>query len=143
MAVPVPVMVLAIGIWAWGTMRYARRHRTVPSEGDLPNQAISGRHAAVLVTTWPGLPRSSSASSSSGWGFEQMAGVFLGLGLAAGVIGGLGIEGTCAAFVEGFGSMSYAVLMIGVARGVFVVSTRGTSWTRSSTSSSRRSRSCR
>jgi uncharacterized ion transporter superfamily protein YfcC len=52
----------------------------------------------------------------------------------AGVIGGLGIEGTCAAFVEGFGSMSYAVLMIGVARGVFVSSTRGTSWTRSSTS---------
>ncbi|HEV8396336.1 MAG TPA: hypothetical protein VGQ37_18775 [Vicinamibacterales bacterium] len=120
-----PVMVLAIGIWAWGTMRHARRTRTTPSEEGLPNQALSGRHAAVLVTTVAGFATFIFGVIQFGWGFEQMAGVFLGLGLVAGVMGGLGIEGTCAAFVEGFGSMSYAVLMIGVARGVFVVLDQG------------------
>jgi len=121
----VPVMVLAIALWAWGTMRYARRNRTVPSEADLPNMALSGRHAAVLVTTVAAFATFIFGVIQFGWGFEQMAGVFLGLGLLAGLIGGLGIEGTCAAFVDGFGSMSYAVLMIGVARGVFVVLDQG------------------
>ena len=120
-----PAMVLAIGIWAWGTMRHARRTRTAPSDGDLPSQALSGRHSAVLVTTAAAFALFIFGVIQFGWGFEQMAGVFLGLGLVAGVIGGLGIEGTCAAFVEGFGSMSYAVLMIGVARGVFVVLDQG------------------
>jgi uncharacterized ion transporter superfamily protein YfcC len=120
-----PVMVLAIGIWAWGTMRHARRTRTTPSEEDFPNQALSGRHAAVLVTTVAGFATFIFGVIQFGWGFEQMAGVFLGLALVAGMMGGLGIEGTSAAFVEGFGSMSYAVLMIGVARGVFVVLDQG------------------
>jgi NAD(P)-dependent dehydrogenase (short-subunit alcohol dehydrogenase family) len=79
----------------------------------------------VLVTTVAAFATFIFGVIQFGWGFEQMAGVFLGLGLVAGVIGGLGIEGTCAAFVEGFGSMSYAVLMIGVARGVFVVLDQG------------------
>jgi uncharacterized ion transporter superfamily protein YfcC len=60
-----------------------------------------------------------------GWGFEQMAGVFLALGLAAGVIGGLSIAGTFQALSEGFATMSLAALLIGVARGVFVVLDEG------------------
>ena len=121
----VPVMILALAIWAWGTMRHARRTRTAPSEGDLPDAALSGRHAAVLAVTVAAFATFIYGVIQFGWGFEQMAGVFLGLGVVAGLIGGLGIEGTCAAFVDGFGSMSYAVLMIGVARGVFVVLDQG------------------
>src|SRR5215510_12783181 len=48
------VLVLAIAIWAWGTMRYARRNKTAPSEGEVQEQALSGRHAAVLVATVAG-----------------------------------------------------------------------------------------
>ena len=120
-----PVMVLAIVIWAWGTMRYARRTRTVGSEAEMPSETLSGRHGAVLVATALAFATFIYGVIRFGWGFEQMAGVFLALGLVAGVIGGLGIEGTCAAFVDGFASMSYAVLMIGVARGVFVVLDQG------------------
>jgi uncharacterized ion transporter superfamily protein YfcC len=120
-----PVMVLAIAIWALGTMRHARRTRTAPADGDLPNQELRGRHGAVLAVTIAAFATFIFGVIQFGWGFEQMAGVFLGLGLVAGVIGGLGIEGTSAAFVDGFGSMSYAVLMIGVARGVFVVLDQG------------------
>jgi uncharacterized ion transporter superfamily protein YfcC len=120
-----PVLVLAIVIWAWATMRYARRTKTAPSEGDVHEHALSGRHAAVLAATVAGFATFIFGVIRFGWGFEQMAGVFFGLGIVAGVLGGLGIEGTCAAFVDGFGSMSYAVLMIGVARGVFVVLDQG------------------
>jgi uncharacterized ion transporter superfamily protein YfcC len=120
-----PVMVLALAIWAWGTMRHARRTRTVASESDLPNQPLSGRHAAVLTATVATFAILIYGVIQFGWGFEHMAGLFLGLALAAGVIGGLAIEGTCVAFAEGFAAMSYAALMIGVARGVFVVLDQG------------------
>jgi len=120
-----PVMVLALAIWAWGTMRYARRTKTAPSETAIAEERLSGRHGAVLVTTAAAFAIFIFGVIQFGWGFEQMAGVFLGLGLVAGLAGGLGVEGTCAAFVDGFASMSYAVLMIGVARGVFVVLDQG------------------
>jgi uncharacterized ion transporter superfamily protein YfcC len=120
-----PVMVGAITIWAWGTVRYARRAKIAPADDGLPDQTLSGRHTAVLVATIAAFAIFIFGVIEYGWGFEQMAGVFLGLGLAAGLIAGLGIEGTCVAFVAGFASMSYAVLMIGVARGVFVVLDQG------------------
>jgi uncharacterized ion transporter superfamily protein YfcC len=121
-----PVMVLAIAIWAWGTMRYAKRTKTAPAADDaLQAAALGGRHAAVLAATAAAFATFIFGVIQFGWGFEQMGGVFLGLAIAAGLLGGLGIEGTCVAFVEGFASMSYAVLMIGVARGVFVVLDQG------------------
>ncbi len=43
------------------------------------------------------------------------------MGVAAGVIGRLGITGTAEAFVEGFKSMAFAALLIGFARGIYVV----------------------
>ena len=120
-----PVMALALAIWAWGTMRHARRARTAASGADLPNDSLSGRHAAVLLATLATFATLIYGVIQFGWSFEHMAGLFLGLALVAGLIGGLGVEGTCIAFADGFGAMSYAVLMIGVARGVFVVLDQG------------------
>ena len=56
-----------------------------------------------------------------GWDFEQMAAVFFLMGVAAGLIGGLGPSGTAEAFVEGFSSMAFAALLIGFARAILVV----------------------
>jgi len=54
-----------------------------------------------------------------------MAAVFLALGILAGVIGGLSVAGTFHALTEGFAAMSMAAILIGVARGVFVVLDEG------------------
>ncbi|HWB30424.1 MAG TPA: hypothetical protein VG736_07985 [Vicinamibacterales bacterium] len=120
------VLVIAMAIWAWGTMRYAKRIRTSATEDAVVVTApLNGRHAAVLAATIAAFTTFVVGVLHFGWDFEQMAGVFLGLGLAAGLLGGLGIEGTSRAFVDGFRAMSYAALMIGVARAVFVVLDQG------------------
>jgi uncharacterized ion transporter superfamily protein YfcC len=120
------VLAIAMVIWTWGTMRHARRIKTAGADdGTLAAAPLSGRHAAVLVATIAAFTAFIVGVLHFGWGFEQMAGVFLGLGLAAGLLGGLGVEGTCNAFVDGFSAMSYAALMIGVARGVFIVLDQG------------------
>jgi uncharacterized ion transporter superfamily protein YfcC len=56
-----------------------------------------------------------------GWEFDQMSGLFLLLGIGAGMVGGLGLAGTAAALADGFRSMAYAGMLIGFARGIFVV----------------------
>ena len=47
------------------------------------------------------------------------------MGVAAGLIGGLGPGGTARAFVTGFTSMAYAAMLIGFARAIFVVLDQG------------------
>jgi uncharacterized ion transporter superfamily protein YfcC len=56
-----------------------------------------------------------------GWDFDQMAALFLLMGMAAGFAGGLGLDGTVDAFVDGFRGMAYAGVLIGVSRAVYLV----------------------
>jgi uncharacterized ion transporter superfamily protein YfcC len=55
------------------------------------------------------------------WDFDQMAALFVLLGLVAGAVGGLGVKGTSDAFVEGVRGMAFAALVIGMARAIYVV----------------------
>ena len=59
--------------------------------------------------------------SRLGWGFVEMAAVFFVMGVVAGLVGRLGINGTADAFVEGFRAMAFAALLIGFARAIYVV----------------------
>ncbi len=60
-----------------------------------------------------------------GWDFNQMTALFFLMGIAIGLLGRLGIKGTSDAFVDGFRSMAYAAMIIGFARGIFVVLEEG------------------
>ena len=120
------VLVPALAMWAWATMRHARRTRTAPEAGALlPADAFTTRHAIVLAATVGAFATFVFGVIQYGWGFEEMAAVFLALGIVAGVIGGLSVGGTFQALTEGFAAMSMAAILIGVARGVFVVLDEG------------------
>jgi uncharacterized ion transporter superfamily protein YfcC len=120
------VFVPAVAFWTWATIRHARRTRTaVEGPAAAPAETMTRRHGLVLATTVAAFTIFVVGIIELGWGFEEMAAVFLALGLAAGVIGGLSIAGTFQAFAEGFSTMSLAAILIGVARGVFVVLDQG------------------
>ena len=73
--------------------------------------------------------RASSCSSSGcceyHWDFDQLSAVFFIMGVVAGLLGGLRVNGTADAFVEGFRGMAFAALLIGFARGIYVVLDEG------------------
>jgi uncharacterized ion transporter superfamily protein YfcC len=122
----VAVLVPAVAMWAWATMRYARRNRTAPETSAMADVGpLTRRHLLVLVTTVTGFATFVFGVIVLGWGFEEMGGVFLLMGLAAGLAGGFSIAGTFEALLEGFTSMTVAAMLIGVARGVFVVLDEG------------------
>jgi uncharacterized ion transporter superfamily protein YfcC len=56
-----------------------------------------------------------------GWYFNELSAGFFLAGMAAGVIGGLGLTGTARAYLEGMQSLLPAAVMVGVARSITVV----------------------
>ena len=122
-------LALALGLWIWGTMRHAARTRTAPSAPRetrvAPSGQLDSRHGFVLllvVVTFAGFVY---GVLRLGWDFEHMAALFFVMGVAAGLIGGLRVTGTAAAFAEGFGAMASAALLIGFARAIYVVMNDG------------------
>lgn len=124
------VLAVALIVWIWGVMRYARVHRgqtlvekanihhlESPHEGGLtPVQTtiIMLIVAAAFTMFIVGLVRFE-------WGFDELSAIFLTMGVASGLVGGLGVSGTADAFVDGFKEMAFAALLIGFSRGIYVV----------------------
>jgi uncharacterized ion transporter superfamily protein YfcC len=60
-----------------------------------------------------------------GWGFNELSAGFVIAGIAAGLIGRLGMQGTVAAYLEGMQSLLPAAMLIGIARSISVVLSDG------------------
>lgn len=141
----VAVLLPALAIWIGGTVRYARQAgaslRDDPGAGDAGAQALRASdrppQRRLGETPLPAEPNGLSARLGIvlaivsvafvafiygvirlHWAFEQMTAVFFAMGVLAGLIGGLGVNGTARAFVEGFQAMALAALLIGFARGI-------------------------
>ncbi len=122
----VAFLVAALGLWLGGMMRYAARTRIKPEAAELEEAGPIGWRDGVIVT----LVLASFAVLVLGimrfdWEFDQMSALFFTMGAAAGMVGGLGVDGTAEAFVEGFRSMAFAGLLIGFARAIYVVLEQG------------------
>ena len=115
-------LILALALWIGMTMRYASRERLEPEliedSGDVGIDAkdwvIFGLVAATFTVLVVGLLR-------WGWDFNQLSAAFFIMGVAVGLLAGMGLTGTAEAYVRGFRSMAYAALLIGFARAIFVV----------------------
>jgi uncharacterized ion transporter superfamily protein YfcC len=115
--------------WIWGTQRHAKRAAAAApvsaAEGSWDPEpepmAMRGGSLVILLLVAAAFTVFILGVLRWDWGFEQMTAVFFSMGIAAGLIGGLGASGTALAFVEGFQAMAFAALLIGFARAIFVV----------------------
>jgi uncharacterized ion transporter superfamily protein YfcC len=120
------VMIPALGIWVWGTMRYAARHRVPATVDELEDHAgLSLRHVLTLAAVVATFVLYVYGAVRYSWGFDEMSALFLLMGIAVGLVGGLGVTGTSHAFVDGFRAMAFAAMVVGVARAIFVVLDQG------------------
>ena len=120
-------LLIALGLWIWGTMRYAARNR-VPAEAlalDHPGEKMGWRLDLILVMVVGGLAMLPIGLNVLGWGFDELSALFFILGAAAGLLAGMGIGGTSEAFGEGFRQMAVAALLIGFAKAISVVLDEG------------------
>ena len=117
---------LALAIWIGATIRYARKTRTVgAAEIVETSEPVGTRDGLVLGLVIVTFAIFIVGVMKYGWDFDQMSALFFIMGVLAGVIGGLGVNGTANAFVEGFRSMAFAGMLIGFARAIYVVAAQG------------------
>lgn len=55
------------------------------------------------------------------WGYNEMSALFLVLGLTAGIIGKLGVNGTSKAYATGFQEMAFSAVIVGLARSLYLI----------------------
>lgn len=115
-------LALALVIWTAGTLRYAARTRVAAEAAELGEvQLPSGRDGAILLLVLATFAMFVYGTLALGWGFNEMAALFFAMGVVVGLLGGLGVDGTVAAHIRGFGEMAFAGLLIGFAKAIFVV----------------------
>lgn len=119
-------LAVALAFWIWSLTRYA--HRTGVEREAVPEDEVTGldlRRAIVLLLVIAAFVLLVIGIVKFGWDFDQLAAVFFVMGLAAGVTGRLGVNGTAEAFVEGFKGMAYAAMLIGFARAIYLIMEQG------------------
>jgi uncharacterized ion transporter superfamily protein YfcC len=119
------VMALALAVWIGWTWRHALKTRRPPEASDTATASLDAGMAVVLGIVLVTFVVFVYGVIRLGWDFDQMAALFFAMGLVAGLTGGLGSGGTAQAFVNGFGSMAYAAMLIGFARAIFVALDQG------------------
>ena len=119
------VMGIALAIWIGWTWRRAIRTRQPPDVEDVSARSLPLRTWTVLAIVIATFVVFIYGVMRLGWDFDQMSALFFAMGLVAGFAGGLGAGGTAQAFVNGFGSMAYAAMLIGFARAIFIALDQG------------------
>ena len=135
-------------LWTGWTMRYATRTGSKGSKGsrgsrgskgaegsnplnlshprNLSNPSnLSWRHLIILALVLAPMAAYVYGAVRLGWGFNELSAAFLIGGLAAGLVGGFGIERTVLVYLDGMQSMLPAALMVGVARSISLVLEEG------------------
>lgn len=130
------LLLLAVTFWIGATMRYAvRTRRFGPCEatsatedaadtgepGAADARKLTRRDVVILGLVVATFGVVGVGLLRWGWGFDELSALFFIMGVVAGFVGRLGIEGTARAFVRGFRDMAYAALLVGFARAIFVV----------------------
>ena len=116
------MLVVALAFWIVWTMRYAARTRTAPV-GDAVDVSVrfDPRHGVVIALVAAPFVAYVVGSLRYGWGFNELAAGFLVAGIAIGIVGRLGLQGTVDAYLDGVRSVVAAALLVGVARSISLV----------------------
>jgi uncharacterized ion transporter superfamily protein YfcC len=86
---------------------------------------LSPRHVIILCLVLASFAYMVYGIISLDWGFDEMTALFFALGLIAGWIGGLGMNGTATAFAAGVKEMILAAFVVGLARSVYIILENG------------------
>jgi uncharacterized ion transporter superfamily protein YfcC len=119
-------LIAGLTIWTAWTMRHAKRTRTTPQAASADASApLDWRRALILLMVAATFVVYVVGALRYGWGFDELGALFFAMGVFAGLLAGLGIDGTARAFAEGFRSVAFAAALIGFARAIFVVLDEG------------------
>ena len=115
-------MGIALAIWIFWMIRFAKKNRIeVQKIEGIEHHKSDWRTSIILILVVLTFGIMVYGIKNWAWDFNEMSAAFFMMGILVGIIGKLGLSGTSKAFVKGFEEMAFAALLIGFARGIFVV----------------------
>ena len=116
------MLVVALSLWIWWTIRHAGRSGTAPLPAPVIEAGPFGaRHGVILILVVAPFAAYIIGVLKYDWGFNELSAAFLIAGMAVGMVGGLGLGGTVDAYLEGIRSVAGAAVLVGVARSISLV----------------------
>ena len=115
---------VAVTVWIVYTLAMARHDDVKPDVSVNTSPATARDFLLLAIAIVPFAPYVYGVLKFD-WGFNELSALFLIAGLAIGVVSGLSLSGSAAAFLRGMETMLAPGLYIGVARAISVVLTDG------------------
>jgi uncharacterized ion transporter superfamily protein YfcC len=114
-------LAVAMAVWIAWTLRHSRRHAVPAGDADVDGRELLAKDLVIIACLLLPLAIYVYGVTSLSWGFDELSALFLLGGVIAGLIGGLGVEGTARAFVAGMQDMLPAASMVALARSISLV----------------------
>jgi uncharacterized ion transporter superfamily protein YfcC len=137
-ALRLTMFVAATALWIGWTMRHAARMRVASSPcsgvplgptgqtgAPIQTAGMAAKDVFILLLIAAPVVAYVYGSLFHGWGFNELSASFFIAGTVAGLWGGLGLQRTTTAYLEGMQSMLPAAVLIGVARSISLVLSDG------------------
>jgi len=103
------------------SLMYEFDQQRKPIEAQKSEDRLTKRQIAVLLISVLALGLLATGAMCWKWGILELSSLFFGLAIVAGPLGGLSFDETASSFVKGAADITYAALVIGLARGTLVV----------------------
>lgn len=118
-------LVIGFAIWVAWTMRHAARHPQPIEHVAGDGRPVTNRDLVIVACLLLPLAMYLYGVMRLSWGFDELSAAFLIGGVAAALIGGLGITGTVKTFLEGMQVMLPAASLVALARSISLVLSDG------------------
>ncbi|MDX5338024.1 MAG: YfcC family protein [Cyclobacteriaceae bacterium] len=117
--------ILVLFSWITYHMKTGMKKEIEQIELEIKPNPISFRAMLILIVSFGGIGVMAYGITAWGWEFNQMSAFFFVIGMVCGLIGGMGLNGTSRTFVQGFGEMIFAGIIVGLARSIYLVLEKG------------------
>lgn len=114
-------LVLAFVSWTFFHLRLGKSKQSLGERTEFSPVEISRAHALILLLAGVGMALMPWGIIQRDWGYNEMSALFFVIGIASGLIGKMGLNGTARAYSQGFSEMIFAGILIGLARSVYLV----------------------
>ncbi len=123
-------LLIALAFWVAMTMRYAHRTRDrgraaagieEPAGGGDAVEGVRASDLGIFAMVGTAFVLAVVGMLLWGWGFNELSAAFFIMGVLVGLLSGLRVGGTTEAYLRGFREMTFAALLIGFARAIYVV----------------------
>ncbi len=102
-----------------------KKKETMANNNNEEAKGVEGKHKAVLVVVLVFFGLLAWGVISEGWYILEIAALFLGMGIVAGIVGRLSANDIADGFVIGAKELTMAALIVGIARAILVVLEEG------------------